>query len=171
MRVPEDPARAVAERLAEAVVVGADVDELDLALRLTRLTRLHAVALEELLRSVGLTTAEAVVLTALSAAAPDHVLSPTALQGMVVQTPGGVTKTLRRLESAGLVERRTDPLDRRALLASLTAEGLERAREVLQTSAAFHRALFAPLSEGQRGALTDAASALLTALESRMGAR
>ena len=88
---------------------------------LTRLSRLNAAALEEIAGGLGLTASEVAVLGALRREGP--VLSPTRLQGVVIQSPGGLTKTLRRLESGGHVRRRTDPGDRRALLVELTAKG------------------------------------------------
>jgi DNA-binding MarR family transcriptional regulator len=101
---------------------------------LTRFSRLNTVALEERAAADGLTASEVAVLGALDRDGP--VLSPTRLQGVVIQSPGGLTKTLRRLEDAGLIRRRTDPEDRRALLVELTAKGrraAERAAELVRT--------------------------------------
>jgi DNA-binding MarR family transcriptional regulator len=71
----------------------------------------------------GLERSEHSVLTMLWLAGPDHYLSPTQLSHLIVQTTGGMTKTLRRLERAGMVERIPDPGDGRRQLIHLTAAG------------------------------------------------
>ena len=157
--------------LADALLVGDDPVLLELALRLTRLSRLNLAALEDATASVGLTTAEAVVLTALVAAGPPHVLSPTALNGAVVQSPGGVTKTLRRLEAAGLVARRPDPADRRALHVELTAAGLQRAREVTATTTAHYGSLVEGIAAGDIDAFSTTVARLLERLARQLGYR
>ena len=88
---------------------------------LTRLSRLNSVALEEHAAEYGSTSSESAVLGALLLGGP--VLNPSNLTRLVVQSPGGLTKTLRRLEDAGYVRRRPDPADRRALLVVLTDKG------------------------------------------------
>jgi DNA-binding MarR family transcriptional regulator len=42
----------------------------------------------------------------------------------LVLSRGGTTKVIDRLEEAGLVDRSTDPTDRRALIVAATAEGI-----------------------------------------------
>ena len=131
---------------------------------LTRLSRLNAVALEECAAEVGMTASEAAVLGTLVLTGP--VLSPTRLQGLVIQSPGGLTKTLRRLETAGLVRRRTDPDDRRALLVEITDEG----REVAERSRARIEAHYAVvLGDLDRAVLTTVVRSLLDGLEETTG--
>jgi DNA-binding MarR family transcriptional regulator len=50
-------------------------------------------------------------------------VSPTIIGEWIVQTSGGLTATLRRLESRGWIERRPDPADGRGRLVALTAAG------------------------------------------------
>ncbi|MFE7845471.1 MarR family winged helix-turn-helix transcriptional regulator [Microbacterium sp. NPDC057407] len=57
-------------------------------------------------------------------------MRPSALSEVLATGPSYVSKIVRRLESDGLVERKTDPTDRRATLISLTAAGEEAARGV-----------------------------------------
>ncbi|MBQ1088005.1 MarR family winged helix-turn-helix transcriptional regulator [Streptomyces sp. B93] len=68
--------------------------------------------------------------------------------------PSNVTGIVDRLESRGLVERRSDPNDRRVKLAAATAEGRRVARD-LRESLSFAREPLAGLSEGERLALRD----------------
>jgi DNA-binding MarR family transcriptional regulator len=57
-------------------------------------------------------------------------MRPTALSEVLATGASYVSKIVRRLEADGLVERKTDPTDRRATLISLTAAGEEAARGV-----------------------------------------
>lgn len=57
-------------------------------------------------------------------------MRPTALARVLATGASHVSKIVRRLESDGLVERTTDPTDRRATLISLTEAGEEAARGV-----------------------------------------
>ena len=50
-------------------------------------------------------------------------LSPTTLYEAAMISSGGMTNRIDRLETAGLVERRPDPDDRRGKLIALTKEG------------------------------------------------
>ena len=56
-------------------------------------------------------------------AEPKRRLSPSRLAERIVRTTGAVTKLVDRLESAGLVERRPDENDGRAVHVQLTAAG------------------------------------------------
>jgi len=71
------------------------------------------------------TESECFVLISLMLQGEPYSLSPTTLCAFSLQTPGGMTKTLNRLEGDSLIRRRTDRGDRRALLVELTAKGLK----------------------------------------------
>jgi DNA-binding MarR family transcriptional regulator len=68
--------------------------------------------------------------------------------------PSNVTGIVDRLEGRGLVERRSDPADRRVKLAAATEEGRRVARS-LRDSLRFARAPLATLSEEERVSLRD----------------
>ncbi|MDL5201382.1 MarR family transcriptional regulator [Streptomyces sp. ALI-76-A] len=68
--------------------------------------------------------------------------------------PSNVTGIVDRLESRGLVERRTAPADRRVKLAAATEEGRRVARE-LREGLRFAREPLAGLSPQEREALRD----------------
>jgi DNA-binding MarR family transcriptional regulator len=102
-----------------------DVDP-DLVVILGALTRLGRILdwdLQRLARPAGLEKTEHWTLSALWAAGPDSPLTPTELSSIVLQTTSGMTKTLRRLEAAGLVERFKDQDDGRRQRIRLTAAG------------------------------------------------
>lgn len=73
--------------------------------------------------------------------------------------PTSVTNTVDRLQAAGLVERRTHPSDRRAVLVALTDAGRALA---LEATAALNEEVFARtgLSEEQLGSLFDVLATL-----------
>ncbi len=66
------------------------------------------------------------VLAALRRAGTPYELSPKALLQQTLVSSGTMTNRIDRLVARGLVERRTDPADRRGVLVSMTAEGRER---------------------------------------------
>ncbi|MEM7326845.1 MAG: MarR family winged helix-turn-helix transcriptional regulator [Actinomycetota bacterium] len=55
--------------------------------------------------------------------APGHRLRAVELSRQLLMSPSHISRTIDRAEAAGLVERATDPDDRRASLVVLTAEG------------------------------------------------
>ena len=67
-----------------------------------------------------------------------------------------VTRLASGLAEAGLVERRTDPNDRRAVLLALTATGRRRARAMRRDLLAAATELLEPLPEERRAAVAAA---------------
>lgn len=80
--------------------------------------------LNDTLKRYGHTYAEYVVLTNLMSTGDTQGLSPTKLNESLRFTPAGMTKTLQRLESAGLIERESNPEDRRSVIMVLTPQGV-----------------------------------------------
>jgi DNA-binding MarR family transcriptional regulator len=134
---------------------------------LTRLSRLNSVALEGHAAEYGSTSSESAVLGALLLGGP--VLNPSHLTRLVVQSPGGLTKTLRRLEDAGLVRRRPDPGDRRALLVVLTDKGRRAAERANAELGSYYDELLVDLSARERSELTALLRKVLDRLEVATG--
>jgi DNA-binding MarR family transcriptional regulator len=99
-----------------------DVDPLTLTFLLGRLGRLTDSMTTDICAEAATTPAEIRVLAYL-VHAPEHTARPSDVARFVVQTSGGLTATLSRLESAGLVERRSDPSDGRGKLIVLSGDG------------------------------------------------
>jgi DNA-binding MarR family transcriptional regulator len=137
--------------------------------RLSRLSRLNTVAIEARAAEVGMTASEGAVLGMLSRVGP--VLSPTRLQVLVIQSPGGLTKTLRRLEDAGFVRRRTDPDDRRSLLVELTPKGRRAAARTSAAVDAHYDEVLGGLDATDRATLDDLLRTVLDRLEVATGHR
>ncbi len=87
--------------------------------------------LADTLAAEGLDTSEYAALSSLWMRGEPHRLSAGEIADSLVQTTGGTTKTIRRLEDRGLVRRVADPGDGRRALIELTANGLEMARVTL----------------------------------------
>jgi DNA-binding MarR family transcriptional regulator len=105
-------------------------DPTTFALLLGRLARLNEAVVAEICADHGTTPAELRVLSLL-VHRPERSASPSDIADFVVQTSGGLTATLRRLETAALVERVADPADGRGRLVVLTAAGEAVQTEVL----------------------------------------
>ena len=120
---------------SEATLVRSDLIALIFILsRIGRLNQLLLASVQAELKKAAKkprTESECFVLISLLLQGEPYSLSPTTLCAFSLQTPGGMTKTLNRLEKDGLVRRRTDRGDRRALLVELTARGLKSVSALL----------------------------------------
>src|SRR3954454_20779109 len=115
---------------------GPPLDDAEIAARL----RLSATRLARILRQqagLGLTPSQ---ITALSTVGREGPLTLGALADTEHVTPPSMTKVVERLESMGLIERRTDEVDRRRSMAAATdagrallAEGRARKDAILVT--------------------------------------
>jgi DNA-binding MarR family transcriptional regulator/transcriptional regulator with XRE-family HTH domain len=114
-------AEALADTLDERVSGATEV-----VLLAVRSGRLAELVLQRALRPLGLDGSQLAVLYALAHTRPEHTLAHGDLCHLLAQTPSGVTRTVRRLEANGLVERLADPADGRATIVALTPEGHRR---------------------------------------------
>lgn len=88
--------------------------------------------LSSTLASDGLDTSEFTALSSLFLGGPPHRRSAGEIATSLVQTTGGTTKTVRRLEDRGLVRRVADPGDGRRSLVELTDAGAELANATIE---------------------------------------
>src|SRR5688572_27945189 len=116
--------------------------------RLGRLDALATRSIDSLFHEHGLEICVFDVLAALRRSAAPLPMTPSALSCTLSLSPSCMTDRLDRLESAGLVERRWNPDDRRCSLSALTDEG----HLTVDAAVADHVANEAALLEG----LTDA---------------
>jgi DNA-binding MarR family transcriptional regulator len=105
-------------------------------LLLGRLERLNEAFVTETCQRNGVTPAELRVLAMLRHARTPAGVRPSLVARAIVQTTGGLTATLGRLEAAGRVIRTDDPDDARSRLVTLTDAGR-----------AFHDDVFADLTD------------------------
>lgn len=129
--------------------------------RLGRLSVVAGRAIEAVFLEHGIGTGEFDVLAALRRAGDPFTLGPTALSRTLMLSPAGMTGRLDRLESAGLVERRPDPADRRASLVVLTRRGHELVDAAVADHVANEERILSVLSPTERTALDRALRKLL----------
>lgn len=140
-----------------------DLDPSPMAIigRILRLQRHFDRELAPVYRRRGLDFGLFDVLATLRRSGPPHCLSPGQLDGWCMLTSGGMTARLDRLEEAGLVERRPDPTDGRAVLVQLTAAGMATIDELVVDHLEKEEELLAALDAAQRAAIADLLRALL----------
>jgi len=125
---PEDPMLApLAPYLA-----GRQQSTIEVLIWVFRAGRQIEAWLADAITSEGLDTSEYAMLSALWFAGPPHRLSAGEISDQIVQTTGGTTKTIVRLEQHGYVRRVADPGDGRRSLVELTRSGLECAQSTLE---------------------------------------
>ena len=107
-------------------------------------------------------------LAALWLAGPPHRMSAGELAQRIVQTSGGVTKTMRRLVDRGLVRRVADPDDGRRSLLELTPEGLTLARETLVLALDAFDSEIGDLDAAEREGVAAAVQRLVAELSERL---
>ena len=109
-----------------------DQDVTLLHLTLLHLGRIVESSVQSVIAPEGLEISEHSVLTALWFAGPPYTMSPTQLSQYILQTTSGMSKTLRRIERMGLIERVDDPNDGRSRLVVLTDKGREMSERPLR---------------------------------------
>jgi DNA-binding MarR family transcriptional regulator len=129
--------------------------------RLVRLNMLVSAALDGLVEPCGLTVADYLVLGAIRRS-PGGRGAPSRLCRVLGRTSGGMTLTLDRLATAGLVRRAPDPSDRRRITVELTAAGDTLSRQVNDRLHAWESALDLP--EPLRAELNGALDTVLDAV-------
>ena len=107
-------------------------------------------------------------LAALWLAGPPHRMNAGELAQRIVQTSGGVTKTMQRLVDRGLVRRVADPDDGRRSLLELTPEGLTLARETLVLALDAFDSEIGDLDEAEREGVAVAVQRLVAELSERL---
>jgi DNA-binding MarR family transcriptional regulator len=113
--------------------------------RLLRVESRLGAAVSDRLREIGLSVPQCDVLTTLTEA---EGVSQQALAKRLYVTKGNISGLLDRLESAGLVERRSTAADRRQYEIHLTAPGRETALRAIAIQHAFIRRTFGRMAEG-----------------------
>lgn len=133
--------------------------------RILRLGGLLERSVEDALQPFGLSLWQFDVLATLRRAGMPDGLSPTELMKEVMLSSGAMTNRIDKLETAGLVQRRPEPLDRRSVRIVLTSKGkrlIDRAIAVRFEEAA---SVVGALGSRERQSLERALKKLLQAVE------
>ena len=139
-----------------------DVSDFPPLVRLARIGVLIEAFQHDVLEPFELTPGDYGVLAALRRGGKPYALNPSQLYDRLRTSSGGMTKILKRLEEAELVERRPDPEDGRGTKVYLTRRGLALQDRVFSAFLAATGSLLSPLSAPQK---TDADRVLKDLLE------
>ncbi|WP_431038887.1 MarR family winged helix-turn-helix transcriptional regulator [Streptomyces sp. P6-2-1] len=158
---------ATVVRQWRSVHPGIDTAPMELIGRVNRCAALLQQAEDAPLRRGGLSRAEFDVLGALRRTGDE--LTPGELARETYSSGAAVTKRLRRLQERGLVERRTDPHDRRVSRVTLTGAGAALVDDLLPDQLAFESTVLSGLPHDERERLVGLLGELLGQLEGRLG--
>lgn len=142
-----------------------DVEPMGLLGRLARLSTYLGREVEKTFLELGLSAASFDVLATLRRSGKPYRLSPGDLLATMMVTSGTMTNRIDQLEKAGLVERLTNPEDRRSVLIALKPEGLDLVERAVTAHVANQRRLVALLDPDERAALDKIARKYLAAFE------
>lgn len=130
-----------------------DVGPMGLLGRLARLTTYLGREVERTFLELGLSSASFDVLAALRRSGEPYRLSPGDLLATMMITSGTMTNRIDQLEKAGLVERLTNPEDRRSVLIALNPKGLDLVERAVTAHVANQHRLIALLEPEEQAAL------------------
>ncbi|WP_199441379.1 MarR family winged helix-turn-helix transcriptional regulator [Umezawaea beigongshangensis] len=138
-----------------------------------RVARMHALTdrvTVAVLARFDLSRAEYDVLGTLVTAG-DVRVKPSELSSRLLLTTGGLSNVLRSLERRGHVDRSPDSADGRSRRISLTPEGADVARRVVGEVVAAQHELLSKADPTRIGAVSEALTTVLNALDPRPGSR
>jgi DNA-binding MarR family transcriptional regulator len=142
-----------------------DVAALGTLGRLFRAAQLADAALAKGLEHYRLQPGWFDLLAALRRSGRPYELNPTELMRAMMLSSGGMTKRLDRVASAGLIERRADPNDRRGTLVGLTPKGKAIIDRAIGDHVANEERLLRPLRPNDRRAFDRLLRGFLASLE------
>jgi len=117
---------------------------------------------QQVLRPYGLQYSDYALLSMLRFSGP---MSPKQLNAFLAITPGGLTKSIDRLERGKLARRSADPADGRGTLVALTRKGERTFGEAFGDDLEAHRELFQDLRVSDQKQIATALRELLDAFE------
>ncbi|WP_120500350.1 MarR family winged helix-turn-helix transcriptional regulator [Roseovarius sp. EL26] len=125
----------------------ADAPETDIVFMILRFQDLIRMNTEEVLGKFNLSHASFEILVALRAQPNPRQLTPTELYRSALLSSGGTTKILIQLESRGLIERASNPMDGRSKIVCLTASGETLVESAMTEVMTYDRELFSKLDD------------------------
>ncbi|MDX5627299.1 MULTISPECIES: MarR family transcriptional regulator [unclassified Brenneria] len=123
--------------------------------------------LNPLFSRFGLRPGEFDVLATLRRSGTPYALTPTQLYDALMTSSGGMTNRIDRLEAAGLVQRQSNPADRRGTLVALTKTGLELIETLIVQHVDNERQLLSTLSDAEQRQLDTLLVKLANGLRNR----
>lgn len=152
-----------------AEVPGLDTEPLAVLSRVSRLARHLDLARRSRFAAHGLEVWEFDVLAALRREGPPYELSPGELVHQTLSSSGTMTNRIDRLAGRGLVDRRTNPSDRRGVRVRLTPSGATVVADALHDLIGFERGVLAGIDASERTELASTLRTLLAGFEADAG--
>ena len=137
--------------------------------RIQKLSRYLERSMAQTAKEFGLTMQDWELLGALRRVGPPYRLSPSQLAGDLLLSSGAMTARLDRLESAGLVRRRPDPGDRRAVRVELTDKGRDTWGAAVDVQAEKERRVASALSDPEKDSINKLLRRLMCSFEEEAG--
>lgn len=144
---------------------GLNTEPLAVLSRVSRLARHLDLARRHCFAAHGLEIWEFDVLAALRREGPPYELSPGDLIRQTLSSSGTMTNRIDRLAVRGLVERRSNPDDRRGVRVRLTSSGADLVGAALDDLIEYERGVLDPLEPAARRELAAALRSLLAGFE------
>jgi DNA-binding MarR family transcriptional regulator len=142
-----------------------DVSALEVVGRVLRLAEHLQAAIGEALRPLGLSYGDFDVASTLLRLGDADGTHPRELARSALITSGAVTARLDRLARAGLIERKADPDDRRAVRVHLTAEGVALTEDAVARVLEADESIIAPFGPRERAQVASLLRDLLVPLD------
>jgi DNA-binding MarR family transcriptional regulator len=133
--------------------------------RLGRVMTFGTRIIEDTLAAYDLRLADFDVLASLRRLGPPYEATPSRLSRTLMLSPAGMTSRLDRLETAGHLERRIDPHNRRSLIVALTDDGFRTIDAAVTAHVATEERILSSLTSAQRRHLDEALVSLLASME------
>ena len=137
--------------------------------RICKLNRFLDVSLAETLEGFDLNVGDFRILVHMRTAGPPYEVSPKELADYFLVSSGSMTNRLDRLEGRGLVERRPDPNDRRAVVVRLTEGGISVLDDAVALQGKKETDIVGALSKTERKALVSALRNVMLQVQERFG--
>lgn len=109
-----------------------DTSSIVIIARICRLAMIIEKGMQPLFSKYHINQGEFDVLATLRRSGKPYSLTPSTLFQSLMLSSGGMTNRIDRLENAGLVERSPHPTDRRGIMVTLTAKGVELIEKVIE---------------------------------------
>ena len=135
--------------------------------RISRISRHLDQLLQKNYSRFDLNGGEFDVLATLRRSGPPYQLTPTHLFNALMLSSGAMTNRLDRLENVGLIKRAPNPKDRRGILVTLTAQGVELMDRAYPAHIANEQQMLTSLTKAEQDALTGLLRKMLLSFEDK----
>jgi DNA-binding MarR family transcriptional regulator len=142
-----------------------DTDAMVTVARLNRARALTMGRVERALSDAGSSLADFDVLSTLRRQGPPYQMKPSSIARSIMLSASGMTSRIDHLEQAGLVQRVSDPTNRRTAPVALTPAGVAEAERLVRTLVATEEELVSCLTAKERGTLDAVLTKLAAGIE------